>query len=436
MTWADESPPLDAYADEFEQPAPRLSVVHASGPVAGADDTLPEPQAPRPPLFTRIGELLARPKPVDWLVKGWLERDTTAAMIAEPGRGKSFAALDMACCVSLGRDWHGIPTKQAPVLFLAGEGRAAMVRRAMAWGIVYTDLSTAPLHLSSGAVALNDPDALATMQTEIDAMPEPPGLLIVDTLQRGLSGDENGATDMNAFVGALDALRSRYRCTCLVIHHPSKATPGEPRGHSALKGAIDTMGILEAREGGVIVLINSKQRGADLARPLAFKFRTVELPPTWDDEDGNPSESAVLAPCDLPNAPARPEKGLGDKQKLALSILKQLQAEHERNLAQGGRDSSAAKIELATWRAAVKDNAGVDPRNFSRLAKGIEDKGLITIDGAFVSLGSASPASPASNEANDAGQVAASLASSAFRHDADEAMPADEAEKGENYEDF
>ncbi len=400
-----------------------------------ADDALPGPQAPRPPLFTRIGELLAHPQPVDWLVKGWLERDTTAALIAEPGRGKSFAALDMACCVALGRHWHGITTKQTPVLYLAGEGRMAMVRRAMAWGIVYHNLSDSPLHLSSGAVALNEPDALAIMQAEIDAMPEPPGLLIVDTLQRGLSGDENGATDMNAFVSALDTLRSRYRCTCLVIHHPSKATPGEPRGHSALKGAIDSMLTIENRD-GVIVLINAKQRGADLALPLAFKFRTVELPPDWNDEDGNPSESAVLSPCDFPDAPARPEKGLGDKQRLALSILKRLVAEHERNLAQGGRDTKAAKVELSTWRAATKEEAGVDTRNFSRLAKGIEDKGLVTIDGAFVSLGAASSASSASNDANDAGQIAASLASSAFRHDAGEARPNAEAGEGGNHEEF
>ena len=424
--WTQNVPP---YGDDY---APGTE----SGPAAGAGDALPDPEPARPPLFTRIGELLAHPQPVDWLVKGWLERDTTAALIAEPGRGKSFAALDMACCVALGRDWHGIPTKQAPVLFLAGEGRAAMVRRACAWGIVYDDLSAAPLHLSSGAVALNEPDALAIMQAEIDAMPEPPGLLIVDTLQRGLSGDENGATDMNAFVSALDTLRSRYRCTCLVIHHPSKATPGEPRGHSALKGAIDTMLTLEAREGGVIALINTKQRGADLAYPLGFKFRTVELPPAWDDEDGNPTKSAILAPCEIPNAPARPEKGLGDKQRLALSILKRLVAEHERNLAQGGRDTKAAKVELADWRKAAKEEAGVDTRNFSRLAKGIEDKGLITIDGAFVSLGAASSASSASNDANDAGQNAASLASSAFRHDEDEAMPDDEADEGGNYEEF
>lgn len=404
-----------------------------ASPTAGAQ--MPEPQAARPPLFTAIGELLAHPRPIDWLVRGWLERNTTAALIAEPGRGKSFVALDMACCVALGKPWHGIRTKQARVLFLAGEGQAAMVRRACAWGIVYDDLIAAPLHLSSGGVALNDTDALAFMQAEIDAMPEPPGLVIVDTLQRGLSGDENSAEAMNGFVAALDTLRQRYHCTCLVIHHPSKATPGEPRGHSALKGAIDTMATLEAREGGVIVLINSKQRGGDTARPLAFGFRTVELPPAWSDEDGNPSESAVLAPCDLPNAPARPEKGLGDKQRLALSILKRIVAEHERNLLQAGRDAKAAKVQLADWRKTAKEE-GLDVRNFSRWTAALEDKQLIAIDGAFVSLGNSSHSSYSSFEENEEPPFYSSPSSHAFRREESEEGATSGDEEGENYEDF
>ena len=367
----------------------------AAHPAAGA--RIPEPQVARPPLFTAIGELLAHPRPIDWLVRGWLERNTTAALIAEPGRGKSFVALDMACCVALGKPWHGIRTKQARVLFLAGEGQSAMVRRACAWAIVYDDLSVAPLHLSSGAVALNDADALAIMQAEIDAMPEPPGLVIVDTLQRGLSGDENSAEAMGGFVAALDSLRQKYHCTCLVIHHPSKTTPGEPRGHSSLKGAIDTMVVLEPREGGVIALTNPKQRGGDTARPLAFQFRTVELPQAWADEDGTPTESAVLVACDMPQVSTKPEKGLGDKQRLVLSILKRLIVEHERNLAQGGRDTKAAKVELSDWRKAAKED-GLDIRNFSRWTAALEDRQLITIDGIFVSLAESSHSSPSSFE--------------------------------------
>jgi hypothetical protein len=420
LTEPNDLPPYDAYTDEI---------------AAGAEAELPEPEALRPPLFTRIGDLLAHPKPVDWLVKGWLERDTTAALIAEPGGGKSFTALDMAACVALGRDWHGIPTKQAPVLFLAGEGRAAMVRRAMAWSIVYESLSTAPLYLCAGAVTLNDPDALTVMQAEIDALPEPPGFLIVDTLQRGLTGDENSAEAMNGFVAALDTLRQRYHCTCLVIHHPSKATPGEPRGHSALKGAIDTMLTLAAREGGVIVLINSKQRGADCARPLAFGFRTVELPPAWDDEDGNPAKSAVLIPSALPNAPARAEKGLGDKQRLALSTLKRLVAEHERNLVASGRDAKAAKVQLSDWRKAAKEE-GMDVRNFSRWTAALEDRKAIAIDGAFVKLMDSSDSSNSSFDANEDSPSNSSLSSHTLRGVRDEEWATNENEAGAEYESF
>ncbi|MCE5360380.1 MAG: AAA family ATPase [Acidithiobacillus sp.] len=399
--------------------------------MVAVDVETPEAGEPTPAgkqIFTPVGRLLSDPQPVDWLIRGWLERNTVAALIAEPGRGKSFAALDLACCVALGRDWHGIPTKKAPVLYFCGEGRAAMIRRACAWSIVYGDLSSAPLYLSAGAVTLNDSDALGTLQAEIDAMPEPPGLLIVDTVARSISGDENSGEAMGSLVAALDTLRERYRCTCLVIHHPSKMTPGEPRGHSSLKGAIDTMMTLEARDGGVIVLINPKQRGSDPAKPRGFQFRTVELPPEWSDDDGTPTESAVLAPCDIPNTPARAEKGLGDKQRHALSILKRLVAEAERNLMQIGRDPRNAKVEIKTWRAAAKEEAQVDTRNFSRLAKALEDKGLVSIDGAFVSLLDASSASSASNEANDAGSNVASSASNAFRHDANDARPDAEAE--------
>jgi len=406
-----------------------MAAVDAEAPESG------EPTPPSKPIFTPVGELLADPQPVDWLIRGWLERNTVAALIAEPGRGKSFAALDLACCAALGRDWHGIPTKQAPVLYLCGEGRAAMIRRACAWSIVYGDLSSAPLYLSAGAVTLNDSDALETLQAEVDAMPEPPGLLIVDTLARSISGDENSAESMGSLVAALDTLRERYRCTCLVIHHPSKAAPSEPRGHSSLKGAIDTMMTLESRDGGVIVLINPKQRGSDPAKPRGFQFRTVELPPEWSDEDGIPTASAVLAPCDIPNTPARSEKGLGDKQKLALSILKRLVAEHERNLLQVGRDAKAAKVQLSDWRKAAKEE-GLDVRNFSRWTSALEDKQLIAIDGVFVSLGNSSPSSPSSFEENEEPPFYSSSSSHAFRHEESEEGATSGVEEGVNYEDF
>jgi hypothetical protein len=101
----------------------------------------------------------------------------------------------------------------------------------------------------------------------------------------------------------------------------------------------------------------------------------------------------------MPQVSTKPEKGLGDKQRLVLSILKRLIVEHERNLAQGGRDTKAAKVELSDWRKAAKED-GLDIRNFSRWTAALEDRRLITNDGIFVSLADSSHSSPSSFEEN------------------------------------
>ena len=46
---------------------------------------------------------------------------------------KSFVALDMACCVAIGRPWHGRAVKQGRVLYCVGEGAAGFPKRLRAW---------------------------------------------------------------------------------------------------------------------------------------------------------------------------------------------------------------------------------------------------------------------------------------------------------------
>lgn len=67
-----------------------------------------------------------------------------------------------------------------------------------------------------------------------------PQLIVVDTLARNFGeGDENNTADMNAFVAAMDDLRSRYPgSTVLVVHHTGHAEKGRSRGSMAFKGAL------------------------------------------------------------------------------------------------------------------------------------------------------------------------------------------------------
>ncbi|MCL6271077.1 AAA family ATPase [Sansalvadorimonas sp. 2012CJ34-2] len=49
--------------------------------------------------FLSIGELLSNVRPVDWLVKGFLETNSLSMLFGEPGTGKSFLTIDIACCM-------------------------------------------------------------------------------------------------------------------------------------------------------------------------------------------------------------------------------------------------------------------------------------------------------------------------------------------------
>lgn len=68
-----------------------------------------------------------------WLIDGVIASGSLNWMVAAPSSFKTFVALDMATCISTGRAWHGRETKEAVVLYIAGEGDTDVhVRRAAA----------------------------------------------------------------------------------------------------------------------------------------------------------------------------------------------------------------------------------------------------------------------------------------------------------------
>lgn len=68
-----------------------------------------------------------------WLIDEVIASGSITWVVAAPSSFKTFVAIDMATCVSTGRAWHGRETKEAVVLYIAGEGDADVhVRRAAA----------------------------------------------------------------------------------------------------------------------------------------------------------------------------------------------------------------------------------------------------------------------------------------------------------------
>jgi hypothetical protein len=245
--------------------------------------------------FARADQIELRP--VDWLIKGWLVRDTLAALVAPSGAGKSFLAIDWACRVATGCPWYNRDVKQGTVFYLAGEGRQGLRKRIAGWERHHCQpIGRAPLMIADGLPCLGDDVTTAGV---IEAMRESaeemffnggsdPELIVVDTLARAMAGaDENSAKDMGAVIGALDWMRREWSCTVLVLHHTGHATAERARGSSALYAALDSEFLITPGE-TAFSLRASKCKDWKPPPPTPLRWASVEIAVPNDDPDGMP----------------------------------------------------------------------------------------------------------------------------------------------------
>jgi AAA domain-containing protein len=175
------------------------------------DDLSPLEQVERAPLrrgfrFISGAKLIAKNSPVQWLVERYIEANAMVILFGEPGVGKSFIALDMACCIATGETWQGFPVKQGPVFYIAGEGHAGIGRRLGAW-CKYRGVPLGSLYVSTTAAPLTEWEAVKQVVKGIKAKVEQygaPALIVIDTLARNFGGlDENSNKDMGVTAGVI-----------------------------------------------------------------------------------------------------------------------------------------------------------------------------------------------------------------------------------------
>lgn len=186
-----------------------------------------------------VEEFLAAPRP-EPLVEGFLYRDSLATMFGAPGCGKTFLALDMALRIASRRRWAERETGEGPVVYVMAEGQRVNGDRVEAWlernGATPAELR-GRFFVVPHAVLLTLP-ALGAFLDRLAAAR--PALVVLDTKNAMLVGDESSNSDWSITRRALDAIRTTCDACVLLVDHSGLSDADRQRGASAQGASMDT----------------------------------------------------------------------------------------------------------------------------------------------------------------------------------------------------
>lgn len=324
--------------------------------------------------FSRVDSLQIQA--IDYVVDGYIEADSLDLIFGEPGCGKSFISIDIACCVATGTPWHGHKVKKGMVIYIAGEGHNGLARRFKAWELVNgISLEGAPIYKSHRAAqfydqanALQVAEAVKAISAAENAIP---ALIIIDTVARNMGGDENSTQDMNQFIEHLDSLlRHPYKSAVLCVHHSGKASPGQARGSTALRGALDAEYQVDMDQTSrMISLANRKMKDGEV--PADKKFSIIQVGLGVLDEEGEEIKGAALQTVDISGLVNEAKDFLGKNQRKAILALETMVFARQ-------RDGIPSPVTVDDWRDSCQEN-GLPRNRFHEAMEALIAKNIISI---------------------------------------------------------
>lgn len=244
-----------------------------------------------------------QPAPLKWLVKGWLQDNALIMVHGPSGGGKTFVVLDWCHRIASGiTEWSGCKVKSGSVIYLAGEGHHGLRSRIAGWKHKHS-VKSLNMWLSKAGCDLNTAEGYTRVVDSITALGNKPDIIVVDTLHRFLSGDENSSSDAKTMLDACAGLMRQFNCSVLLVHHTGVSDEAQhrARGSSAWRGALDIeISVVPAKEGQPMQIVQRKSKDAEQAQTVYGELSQVEIP-GWVDEDGDPVTTAVFSQTDAPS---------------------------------------------------------------------------------------------------------------------------------------
>lgn len=247
-------------------------------------------------------DFCAQPSPITWLVKRWVQSQALVMVHGPSGGGKTFVVLDWCLRMASGmEDWAGHRVRSGNVVYLAGEGHHGLRGRVAAWKH-HHQAGKLKMWLSKDGCDLNTPTGYLKVVEQVRMLQERPSVIVVDTLHRFLSGDENSAQDAKTMLDACNALMMEFSCSVILVHHTgvSEEAQHRARGSSAWRGALDIeISIIPSKDDQPMQIVQRKSKDAEMAEPVFVQLHTVAIP-GWRDEDDQQVTSAIIIEASAP----------------------------------------------------------------------------------------------------------------------------------------
>ena len=220
-------------------------------------------------------------------------------------------------------------------------------------------------------------DEMARLKAAIGKLPQPPSVVIIDTLSQTFSGDENSSSDIGTYLRMINSeIRASFNCTVIVIHHTGHSAAERPRGSSAITANLDfVLGVFkpdpEASRAKVGV---HKMKDGDKVDDLYFNMTRLVL---GEDSDGDEISSLVAAHDEAGQFSQRAEDEFNAQVQALVQNIQQHQTQTNtlvRKCVGQGEPHIAQFIA-----SAFGLNVEADKKQISQLIKKLENKRILEV---------------------------------------------------------
>jgi len=266
-----------------------------------------------------LADALKPAPPVQWVINRLFSAGSLSLLVGDPGSKKTYALLDAAVCVAMGKDWLGRSTRQCPALIIDAEsGPRRLGRRLGETARGHGADDCTPVYYASLAM-LDLTQDIGALELEALIVDRGAGFVVIDALADIMPGaDENAVKDTQPVFRRLRDIAERTGAALVLIHHANKN--GGYRGSSAINGAVDLLLFNKSEEDSPTITFETvKARDTE---PQTFSA-LAHFDPIVDPFDPG-AQMFYLTEAGQPAAPTPQEKAL--RKKGPAYVLRYLEA--------------------------------------------------------------------------------------------------------------